>query len=321
MIKIFGIHFNRPDFVTLQSKTLKFFMKDDYEYIVVNNAIDEKTKKEISRAAEFSSSRCIEIQENINSQAASAYPGYHHSIAMNHVVSQEFKDHDDICVILDGDAFLIKNYSFSESMKNCQFFGAFLQQKGRYWLNPVVLGMKPKEIPDLNAVNLIGSHVYNENPEDKSKDISYYPKKINNMYVFDCPVCSGAVKNVEDYHIRLDTGGDLYMYLKSHPSVKVKRATTTSQITEEAINNFPELKKHGYTSEYHFEIYDGSFLHYCRSSNWDRKNYDFHQRKTKVLNDFLDAIISGETTLTSNYVLKDNEWSSWPEEAIKNHTL
>lgn len=321
MIKIFAIHFNRPDFIILQSKTLKQFVKEGFEYIVVNNASHPDLRDILNQAAASVSARTIQVYENIDQRAAAAYPGYHHSIAMNQVLRDEIRGQSNICAILDGDMFLLKPYSFEEKMKGAQLLGGFLQQRGRYWLNPVVVGMKPSELPDFESINLIGSHIFNLDPQDKSKDVSYYPKKIGENYVFDCPACTNSVNFSEENHIRLDTGGEIYTYLRNHPGIKVKRVTTTSQIKEDSIENFPELTKHGYTPEYHFEIYDGSFLHYCRSSNWDRKNFEFHQRKTKVLTELIDAVIAGETQLSSKWILEDNEWSSWPAEALASHSI
>jgi len=319
VIKIFAIHFNRPDFILLQNKTLRKFVKEDFEYVVVNNASQPEIRNVLEQAAKSISIRTIQVFENIDQHAAAAYPGYHHSIAMNQILRDEIKNQNDICVILDGDMFLLKPYSFEEKMKGVQLLGGLLQQKGRYWLTPVAIGMKPFELPDFDSINLIGSHIFNMEPHDKSKDVSFYPRKVGDNYVFDCPACTGAVSCSDENHIRLDTGGEIYTYLRDHPDVKVKRMSTTSQIKNDSIHKFPELTKHGYTEEYHFEIYDGSFLHYCRSSNWDRKNFDFHQRKTRVLVDIAESVMRGETSLDSDYTLDDNEWSGWPLEVMKTH--
>lgn len=319
MISIFSIQFNRPDFISIQLKTLSHFLKDQFEFYVVNNANDLKVKNLISEETKRLRVTEVAISENIDQRAASAYPGYHHTIAMNEVIRSDLFKKNDISVILDGDCFLVKSYSFKERMENCQLLGAFQQRSGRYYLTPVVIGMKPREMENFHQVNLIGSHIYNVTPEDTSKDISYYPRKTGAGYIFDCPVCCGKEKEDEKYHIRLDSGGDMYMYLKSNPRIKVKRASTTSHIKQHCIDKFPELKKHGYSIDHLFEIYDKSFLHYCRSSNWDGQNYDYHMRKTKVLNEFIDAVISGETQFTSDYTLEDNEWNSWPEKALIDH--
>jgi hypothetical protein len=319
LIKIYGIHFNRPDFVHLQSRTLKRFLKDDFEFIVVNNANTQESFEAISTACKKESVREVGISRNIDCNAARAYPGYHHSIAMNEIMATEIKAHNDICVILDGDAFLLADYSFSERMCNSSLLGALQHRKDRYWLTPVVLGFKPFELPDFDQINLIGSHVYNPTPEDSRLDLSYYPRFAGQNYVFDCPVCTGQVDNDSEKHIPLDTGGEMYTYLRTHPEVRVAKAGSTSHIKEATVEILPQRFRSRYNESFAFEFYDGKFLHYCRSSNWDHKTNDYHVAKTSLLLDMIEAASSGEEKFEISYQIPNNEWSGWPVNAMISH--
>ena len=321
MIKLFGIHFNRPDFVAIQYATLKAFVQDDFEYVVVNNANHPQIYDLIERESAALNIKTIRVAENINPQAAAQYPGYHHAYAMNSLIESEMRGSKDICVILDGDAFLLRSYSFEDRMRDHQLLGSLQQRKGRYWLTPVVLGMKPSELQDFHEINLIGSHICNLTPSDYSKDVGFYPKKVGNEYLFDCPHCSGQVFLDEESHVPLDTGGQLYAYLKSHDNVRVKKIPTTSHITEDCIEWFPELVKLGYEPDFRFEIYDNSFLHYCRSSNWDGRDRDFHERKTTLLVNVVKQAMSGVDFTSARYELPSNDWNSWPPHALKNHSV
>lgn len=320
MIKIYSIHFNRPDFVHLQAKTLKRFLKDDYELIIVNNSNDQNIFERISKSCSDERLREFVVSSNISRQAAQAYPGYHHSIAMNDVLEKEISKQEDICVILDGDVFLMGEYSFSERMKDCQMLGALQHRKGRYWLTPVVIAMKPHLLRDFDDVNLIGSHIYNTSPDDIMKDSSHYPRLINGSYMFDCPVCNGLVNNDPEFHIPLDTGGNLYMYLKSHPEVKVKKAFSSSHLKSSNSHVLPEKFRERYTEDFAFEFYDSKFLHYCRSSNWDHKTDAYHTNKTRLLIDMID-FSQREAEIDVKYQIPDNEWSGWPESALVRHRV
>lgn len=319
MITIYSIQFNRPDFIHLQNKTLKHFLKDDFELVVINNSNNELISQSISEMCRNESLSEVRISSNISANAASAYPGYHHSIAMNEVLKNEISKNTNTCVILDGDVFLMGEYSFEERMKGAHMFGAYQQRKGRYWLTPVVIGLKPAELPDFDSINLIGSHIFNQTPNDVSKDMSFFPRKIGENYVFDCPVCTGLVNDDSEKHIPLDTGGELYMYLKAHPEVKVKKAPATSHLKGESIESLPQEFRHRYSEEYFFEFYDSKFLHYCRSSNWDHKTHDYHVSKTGLLNDMIDEAILGHVTFNAEYKMPDNDWCGWPQVAINNH--
>ena len=319
MIKIYSIHFNRPDFVHLQSRTLKKFLNDEFELIVVNNANVKNLHEAISKACKIEGIREIRVDRNIDYNAARAYPGYHHSIAMNEIMATEIKVHNDICVILDGDVFLLGDYSFSERMRESSLLGAFQHRKGRYWLTPVVIGFKPFELPDFEQINLIGSHIYNENPENVNCDLSYYPRLVEQNYIFDCPVCIGRVDSDSEKHIPLDTGGEMYMYLRTHPEVKVVKASSTSHIKEANIEILPPKFRNKYNESFAFEFYDGKFLHYCRSSNWDHQTNDYHTVKTSLLTEMIDSAFSGEEKFDIHYQIPDNEWSGWPLSAMIKH--
>jgi len=50
MIKIYTLSHHRPDFIPLQYESIKKYVKDEFEYIVINNAVDnEKNSSEIER--------------------------------------------------------------------------------------------------------------------------------------------------------------------------------------------------------------------------------------------------------------------------------
>lgn len=44
-ITIYTVADKRPDFIPVQYDTLKKYIRDEYEYIVLNNAIDSRYRK------------------------------------------------------------------------------------------------------------------------------------------------------------------------------------------------------------------------------------------------------------------------------------
>lgn len=320
-VKIYSIHFNRPDFVELQNLTLNSFLKDEFELIIVNNANEIDSIRNISLKCSSLGIKEYRIQNNIDKNAASHFPGYHHAIAMNDVMQNLIKNDTGISVILDGDVFLMNEYSFVEKMKNSKMFGAYQHRKGRYWLTPVVLAFKPFELNDFEQINLIGSHIVNLTPDDFTKDIGFFPQKNNNHYSFDCPKCAGIQNLSDDFHICLDTGGELYTYLRTHEDVIVSRATSTHHLTEDSMNCLPIKYHERYKDEYAFEFYDNKFLHYCRSSNWDHKTNNYHSLKTSLLIDMINDAINKKVYFNAEYQKPNDDIHGWPEYAIKRHEL
>lgn len=62
-IKIITFAHKRPDFIESQYKSIKKYVKCDYEYVVFNNAVDdEKLKKEIHEICEKINIKCIDVE-------------------------------------------------------------------------------------------------------------------------------------------------------------------------------------------------------------------------------------------------------------------
>ena len=51
-----GHNYNRPDFINIQQATFKKFLKDDYEYVVFNDATDQNLAQQYSDPCKLDSS-------------------------------------------------------------------------------------------------------------------------------------------------------------------------------------------------------------------------------------------------------------------------
>src|ERR1700742_2677888 len=56
----------RPDFIELQAKTFKAFLKDDYEYVVFNDAPNETMCNKIKQTCNKFGIKCITIPQEIH---------------------------------------------------------------------------------------------------------------------------------------------------------------------------------------------------------------------------------------------------------------
>lgn len=278
-------NYNRPEFTEMQVKTFKKFVKDDYEFVVFNNASDGIKRQEIRNVCKKHSLRCIEIPQEIHDRP---YLFRRQDEDKNHACCRVanciqysldvlgFK-HDDIVVIIDTDMFLIKPFSFRDFMHGYDLAGV-PQCRGPvtyFWQGLIMFNMQT--LPDREQLN------------------------------FNCGYVEGQA---------CDVGGFSHKYLKNHPSVKVRFfADHTSnywlhceecqkQKNLTCFHNINTLRQmnmgtelldlivhSSYWSEYYINF---TFLHYGNGTNWAKNPQDYHAKKTAELQRFIKKILRGE---------------------------
>lgn len=284
-ILIFTYSYNRPDFIEIQYRTFKKFLKDDYEFIVFNDASTPEMEKQIMNTCEKFGIRCSRIPQEIHNRPyLQRWPGddYNHPTVRNCNVVQYSLDtlgffHDDIVMILDSDLFLIKEFSIKDYL-NSHDIGGVLQLRYkdgiasiRYlWIGLAFLNMAT--MPNKSTIN------------------------------FNCGRVDG---------IPVDAGGQTHYYLQNNPIAKVNYFN--QMLFDDLKCDF--CKQNQYTSCLHIanilkelglndplitlvqtgvsmEIFlDAHFIHYRGGSNWDYQSPNFHANKTKHLTDFIQRIL------------------------------
>lgn len=257
--------YNRPDFIEIQDKTFKKFLKDDYEFVVFNDAPKDEMCQEITHLCDTLGIRCMRIPQSIH---AAPYlprepnddyqnPGIRCANVVQYSLDVLGFDHDDLVMIIDADMFLIQPFSVRDFLKDYQLAGV-PQKRGHVnyiWNGLVFFNMST--LPDKDSID------------------------------FNC-------KKVEG--VAVDVGGNMFHYFNAHPDLKF------ISIGNEYINEWNELsprqKKHEVVellysmqpSNIEF-LLNYCFLHYRSGTNWDRRTSDYHKTKTEILNDFIEAIL------------------------------
>ncbi len=144
MIKIYTLSHKKPEFIEMQLKSFKRNLKDEFEFIIFNNAnfdIDKSNYNEINRICAENSLKCVPIQKDqelisklrsynnehifngqgmyFNSVIACAYPMCY---TWKHIFS---KSNDKICII-DSDMFVVSFESFEEALEKADLL--YLEQ-------------------------------------------------------------------------------------------------------------------------------------------------------------------------------------------------
>lgn len=271
--KIYSIHCNRPDFIRMQHDSFCHWMKSPYELIIVNNADDIEAKNNITYEAQRFGLKVLYTKSPRN------IPGFKHADSMNQVWQHICRNEQEHYVmIIDGDVFAIGEFSTEKYLEGAVMAGVKQQREYLWhWLSPVVMVFDLCKMPNPETIDWEG----------------------------------GAAPN----GTRMDTGGNLYYYFVQHPEIKenVKWMYHTWHINSQN-KNLHVLPDNllGYQEHWSFEIYGDVFLHYCRSSNWDGQNIEYHLAKTKFTSLFVYGCISGKIKAKKlNYKISNDEYFGW----------
>lgn len=285
-VLLFTYSYNRPDFIEIQDKTFKKFLKDDYEFIVFNDASNDEMCEMITLTCARLNIRCIRIPQEIHARPyLKRWEGenFNHPAVRNCNVVQYSLDvlgfqHKGIVALFDSDLFLIKEFSIKDILSEHDLAG-LPQSRNKdsitieyLWIGIVFLNMST--MPNHETIN------------------------------FNC----GRVKDIP-----VDAGGHTHCYLEDNPAIRLKRLNILnspfyfcddcdrSSDCGYCNHNTDKLREHGFTeneikflhagpTECEF-IQDRAFFHYRGGSNWDYRSQEYHKKKTQILYDFIDDIM------------------------------
>lgn len=262
-VLIMTYSFNRPDFIEVQDKTFKKFLKDDYTFVVFNDASQEEVSDQIIETCNRFNLPCIRIPQAIHTGPyLERWPGedYNHpSVRNSNVVQFSLDtlgfDHDGIVMIIDSDMFLVEEFCVQEFLDGFSIAGVPQSREhiDYIWIGLACLNMQT--LPDKETIN------------------------------FNCGKVDG---------IGVDPGGQTYHYFKNHPEVTLKPINNQFYpsdfiVSETTHENVKFLLSHGLNN---FEfLLKNSFFHYRGGSNWDNQSAEYHEKKTAVLNAFIDKCL------------------------------
>lgn len=271
---------NNPKFIEMQHMTLEKFVKDDYKFIVYNDAKDwpdfsnhndDTIKKEISRTCERLNIECINIPNEHHKQKTSA--GDRCADACNFILKDQIKNNEKT-MMLDSDMFIINDINIC----------------------------KKYEDYDMAVVKQVREQVIRTR-DNRKIDADYY---WNGLVYFDMP-------NVQNKHLlnwnglggtcgATDVGGEMFYHIHQTPKTKVysiPHLMTGYWNKEHFPNNLNPLlmnyldndPKNDANGNYFAEVYDDYIFHYRAGGNWEGLTKELHQMRTNLLWDTLVSIV------------------------------
>ena len=119
-VSIYTVHYNKLEFLTLQYNQLLKHCLDNFDYVVVNNGIDEETKSSISEFCQKHNIREIHIDQETRIN----YCSHDHIMALDYAyVNYIAKDTSLIRVVMDSDVIPFTDFSFKTIIGSHQIAG------------------------------------------------------------------------------------------------------------------------------------------------------------------------------------------------------
>ena len=289
--------FNRPDFIEWQYRCFKRFLHDDYEYVIFNDAQDLTLEKKINEICNLLGVRSIRIPQ-INRVRPKDSPltlsSWRHSQAIRFSMEQLGFSHDGIVMLIDSDMFLIKDFCVEDFLQNYDIAG-IQQIRGHTYLWQGLIFFRMNNLPNKESMNFnptcvqgiwddTGGAMHHYFQENQTIKILFFEQK---------------------YRMFLDN--DLMVYTWSSQLTRIRQYCSCSSCAKKTgchckhnrkilqelnfdnkILNCLELQQIPPAIEF---VLNDTFFHYVASSNWDKKDDEFHKHKTFLFLKFVNSMI------------------------------
>lgn len=268
MIKIFTFVSNRPDFIDLQMYSFRKYLKEDFEFVVFNNArlSGDRSYDEINARCKAVGATSIDVQKDaqliaecqkleftcniFNPSGIYSIANVAHAYALcwawNNYISKE----KGAIAILDSDVFLIQPVKLTDTlyphqMANLPDGKTHVDGRVFHYMWPTFVLADMSRLPDPETLN------------------------------WWC----GRVEGTP-----VDVAGQTYHYFQAHPDLDVVpiRRLHSGYLDESACPVHP-------ANYDEFYLKDGIVLHYRSGSNWNLQVPDYHKKKTEWLKRRIEA--------------------------------
>lgn len=275
-------NYNRPDFIEMQYKTFKKFLKDDYEYVVFNDARNEHLRQQINDTCAYYNIRCIQIPQEIHSRPylpREPHDDLVNNASIRHANCVQYSldvvgyDHDGIVFIVDTDIALIRPFSLEKYMQDKDIAGRLNRPRNKIqYFSPLFCILNMNKLPDKRSLNF-NCGVVNGVGGDTGAWSYYYLLKHPELITVPVRMTFSHQLFLADKHI--DKPDDSHVHNESRQSFYEHFGFNVAEI--EFLLKKPDT----------FEFYlDNLFLHYRGSSYTTGDAY-----KYQIFTEFIDKIL------------------------------
>lgn len=195
MIKIYTSVVNRPDFIDLQKKCFDKFLKNKYEFIIIDDSIDEIITKNIINICINNKIKHIKTPNNLNH----SNPMIACWSVLQWTYEEFIKNSNDKAIFLDSDMFLYDHFDAEEYFSSCDLSGVPQSRDFIWYLWNGLLFLNMQTIKDKNisfapglvrnVATDVGGNTYEyilKNPDVRVRNIihtSHINKERNNINI------------------------------------------------------------------------------------------------------------------------------------------
>lgn len=228
-VSIFTSVVNRPEFLEIQQKLFKKFLKCEYQFNVIDDSLDDSISSEFKNVSDEHNITYYRKSQENRSRDESRWAGARHATETIQWTFDEIikkKHSEDLVLFLDSDMFLLDEFDIEEYMRDA-IIAALPQTRGhvKYIWNGIMFFDMKKVLaidPELN---------------------------------FSDGMVDGELT---------DIGGYFYYYFKRN-NLSFKETDVTYPTHFQDI----EIQSDDITQGFNFELHlNGKFLHYRAGTNW-----------------------------------------------------
>jgi hypothetical protein len=256
-VLIFTYSYNRPDFIETQNACLQKFVKDDYRFVVFNDATDPQLEEEINRTCAKLNIQCIKIPQALHKGSTS--PSERNGNVVDYSLRVLGYHHKGILVLLDSDIFIVKDLSFNDLLKDKEIFALMQQRESMeyFWIG--LVAMKMNHLPEIYTISFRTANIDSVQLDAGGASHYYLRSHRNriNVIVSNC-------------------------FYTMTPDPRMKTYFPESEVA--LLMQIPNSEL------YH----DGHFFHYRGATNWDGRTSEFHRRKTELVSEFINLRLNSK---------------------------
>lgn len=257
--------YNRPEFISWQSQTFKKFLKDDYEFVVFNDAPNEELFALTEQVCQDLNIKMIIVPQQLHEFRGG--PSVECADTIQYMMDTLGFDYPGLVVLIDSDMFLIKDFSIEQYLKKYEIAAHPQYRVGEH-------GIVTYLLPNLIFFNM---------------------QTLANKHTLDFDL--GFIDGVNT-----DTAGFTHFYLESHPKLKWLRTNIFNRdskreelVMEASLRSAYQSKLWDFESvnKFDYEFYiDFSFLHFKAGSNWNKLEENQFSEKKIFLSEAIEELLN-----------------------------
>lgn len=296
-VRIITFHYNLPYLLEMQCKALNKFITDDFHLIVLNDASDLVTKQDIESICYKYKALCVRFKpewhdfnhplNSYHKHLTKAYPhliddakspSWRHSRMIRYALETFAYNHDDVIVILDGDAFPIRSMSPRKWLEDHDIVGSLRAGNTCDYIMPVFVAFDPRKLAVPSEFSLSWDYV------------------------------NGRME---------DTGAYSHRYIQSHPEVKILtvpflRGDVLASWTDKDYKKYsPDSRSIDLINKlrgYYYEVHmDWHIFHFKGSSH-----RNIRSERKRLVNEYLTECLEADVTPPRKLFIYPDIKAPWP---------